>query len=748
MTGAEAFEPPRCRPLASLAELEAWRGGDPWNQLPAGGAPLRGASPPRPQRVQRVLHCHDMCGGYVQDADAQTRWGLPDPYVFRSWSLVDAFCYFSHHRVTLPPRGWTEAAHRHGVSVLGTFITEWKEGEAENLRLLEGPPGGPAPPAGEPSYYYAERLVDVAQYYGFDGWLLNFESPVPSPRHAALLVKWVAYLTKLMHERVPGSTVMWYDALDFSGRIRWQNEVNHNNIEFMRASDSIFTNYTWKEAAPARSAQLVGPDRRRDVFFGIDCFGRNTYGGGGFDAWKALEVIAKAGLSAAIFAPGWTWENRPEGEKTRAAFDSREDRFWTGVGAADPAEGVAGYVEPRGLPSSLPFATTFCRGAGGAFFLRGAPARAGPWLDFGLQALQPSFPLGPPAAGPAAASLSASFAYGAAYDGGGSLLFSGRLERPGDHGVFRLLRVALEVPASGVRVTLAFRPADGVQEHAFALAMALDDGTVLRMPCPEGSAASASASAGSATATAVATSSRTTTTTTTTTSSSSTVVSSSVTSSSPSSVSTSSSSSSFSAYASASTVTLSAAAALGSACEGGWQTRSFDVPPAFSGRIVREVLLVAGGAGAAAASASPVAYGVHLGFLSVVPAEAAASAGPGPRAGPAALRAEEVAHDPAAGLAATLAWEAVPGTLHYDIFRRPAVAGPGGAAGEWAFEGRARGPARVADGAARVCFRAAVRGEGVPPQEFAVQAVSYSGARGPLARCPTVRVPAAAAGAP
>jgi len=47
-----------------------------------------------------------------------------DDYRFVHWSAVDYFCYFSHQYVTIPPSGWLNAAHRHGVPVVGTFIVE------------------------------------------------------------------------------------------------------------------------------------------------------------------------------------------------------------------------------------------------------------------------------------------------------------------------------------------------------------------------------------------------------------------------------------------------------------------------------------------------------------------------------------------------------------------------------------------------------------------------------------------------
>ncbi|GAA0155054.1 deaminase [Lithospermum erythrorhizon] len=64
----------------------------------------------------RILVCHDMAGGYVDDKWVQGG-GNADAYGIWHWYLIDVFVYFSHYLVTLPPPCWTNAAHKHGVKV-------------------------------------------------------------------------------------------------------------------------------------------------------------------------------------------------------------------------------------------------------------------------------------------------------------------------------------------------------------------------------------------------------------------------------------------------------------------------------------------------------------------------------------------------------------------------------------------------------------------------------------------------------
>lgn len=197
-------QPPTAGPLKSLTELLSWQAdAHPLQSLLKASVPLQQMHQPgSPPDQPRLLVCHDLHGNYHQDALAQ---GSSDAnyYKLTQWSCIDSFVYFSHALVTIPPPGWINAAHRNGVPVLGTFITEWAAGSLLCELMLWTEQSAEAA---------AMQLANIALYYGFEGWLLNIENPVLR-RLIPSLVHFIRVLRKLMHEMVPGSQVIWSVAL-------------------------------------------------------------------------------------------------------------------------------------------------------------------------------------------------------------------------------------------------------------------------------------------------------------------------------------------------------------------------------------------------------------------------------------------------------------------------------------------------------------------------------------------------------
>lgn len=74
--------------------------------------------------------------------------------------------FFGHYTVTVPPPGYTDAAHEHGVKVLGTLIFEWERGGLEAETMLSGrvasEVGGLGKEAPGGNRHYARKLMEVA----------------------------------------------------------------------------------------------------------------------------------------------------------------------------------------------------------------------------------------------------------------------------------------------------------------------------------------------------------------------------------------------------------------------------------------------------------------------------------------------------------------------------------------------------------------------------------------------------------
>lgn len=119
-----------------------------------------------------------------------------------------------------------------------------------------------------------------------------------------------------------------YDAVTTAGELRWQNKLSPQlNGPFFDLADALFLNYCWTPSTLPETTAAAG-GRAADVLVGVDVHGRGCFGGGGHNSSAALAAAKAAGLSAALFAPGWVYENL---DKER--FAELQEQWWHKVGS-------------------------------------------------------------------------------------------------------------------------------------------------------------------------------------------------------------------------------------------------------------------------------------------------------------------------------------------------------------------------------------------------------------------------------
>ncbi|KAL1130623.1 hypothetical protein AAG570_011865, partial [Ranatra chinensis] len=350
---------PLVRPLVGRG-INTTRAGPQCQHL--GGAPYETW---QRNEVPKTLYCHDMKGGYLDDRFVNGS-GQHDAFRFSRWSGIDTFVYFSHSLVTIPPLGWINAGHTHGVPVLGTIITEGAVGHDIWERLLSNE---------DSIEMFCNNLVLICVQYNFDGYLLNIENHI-GQKEIFKLLSFVRLLKSMLNELKPGSTLLWYDSVILpTGQLQWQNKLNDRNKLFFDACDGIFLNYVWNDNDLIESKYNAG-NRPFDVYVGIDVFGRGCLGNGGFNTCVAVEAARKLKLSVALFAPGWVHEKQSPDDP----FIARELKFW---------RLISNYLYLSG-PSTLPLSTSFCQGYGLAVYRDGLVISQKPWYNLSRQNYQPT----------------------------------------------------------------------------------------------------------------------------------------------------------------------------------------------------------------------------------------------------------------------------------------------------------------------------------------------------------------------
>ncbi|MFF2502711.1 hypothetical protein ACFVTY_04880 [Streptomyces sp. NPDC058067] len=374
----------------------------------------------------------------------------------------------AHGLVNLPNPAYTDAAHRNGVRSLGCWF--WpRSGDFEEY--LEQRADG--------SFPVVDKLIEMAAYFGFDGYFINHEAETP-PGQAARLHD----LLRSLRERAPeGFHLQWYDTITPDGHLDYVNHLNTANAPWLDAADSFFANY-WMtpegvETSVATALKL-GRDPYATVFHGTE---NEQFG---FDPEYDPRLLFPPGEPArtswALFGSHFVKELAPHHADPDAQGEvfRRERRYWSGP-HEDPTrsgrllphdretprdrddhrawDGVAHHITERSVIGSFPFVTRFNTGHGRAFFLGGRRAADGDWHNASVQDVLPTWQFWTRAEG-AGAALSVGFDHELAYDGGSSLLLSGELG-PGDATTVRLYKTALDVTGPE-RLALTAHGTDGV----------------------------------------------------------------------------------------------------------------------------------------------------------------------------------------------------------------------------------------------------------------------------------------------
>ena len=340
----------------------------------------------------------------------------------RGVRAISEYRKFEFGLVNLPNPGYTNAAHKNGVLSIGCIFLP-RTGLKHTKLLTQDEDG---------NFPYAEKLVEMCEYYGIDGWFINQEEAIPSTD----IPLYKAFMKQM---RDAGLYIQWYDSVvDPSGRVSYQNEFNSSNSPFVsdgetQYSDSIFLNYWWDDqmlASSADHAVSLGLNPLEVVFAGIEAGGdrwgqqydlRLNIGENG----QPMNSIASLGSEFVHDGLDEDLDNgandniamRREKDEFQWMTFERERRWWSGpfqdpsqasytadrstypqneaigVGTRENQDfdGVAAYVTERSVINGDTFVTNFNTGHGLEYAINGEISNEDEWSNINIQDILPTW---------------------------------------------------------------------------------------------------------------------------------------------------------------------------------------------------------------------------------------------------------------------------------------------------------------------------------------------------------------------
>lgn len=404
-------------------------------------------------------------------------------YAFSYWQYVDKLMMWggsAGEGLIVPPSADViDAAHKNGVPVYGTVFLPQTEhgGKIEWLRdLVQQKEDG--------SFPVADKLIEVASYYGFDGWFINQETQGATPEDAQLMQQFLKYMQK---KKPSHMEIIWYDSMIKEGPVRWQGALTDKNSMFFqdgeeRVADQMFIDFRWqfkKEGqydyvTPFQNSPKLADSLKRepyDLYAGMD-----LEGGGGYQGKYNFPVLfpedGPAVTSLGLYRPDWAFNTT----KTNQDFMEKEQKLWVGENK-DPSDtkaqgnawrGIAHDIVDKTVITKADFVTHFNTGNGKQFSVNGKKVRDREWFNRSLQDILPTWRWMVDEQGQ---KLKPSFDFGTSFYGGSSLRLLGTVA-PGATSNLKLFKTDIAA-TSALQMSLIYQSNDS-EAAAINIGVALE----------------------------------------------------------------------------------------------------------------------------------------------------------------------------------------------------------------------------------------------------------------------------------
>lgn len=410
-----------------------------------------------------------------------------DANTFTYWQYVDELVYWggsAGEGIIVPPTpDVTDEGHMNGVPVIGTvfFPQDASGGKVEWLKTF-------LKQAEDGSFPMADKLIEVADTYGFDGWFINQETEGEDGELTAEDAKAMQAFIKYYKSKDADKRIVYYDSMTKDGKIDWQNALTDQNAMFMAdengepVSDEMFLNFWWTEdeladqellKASAAKAKEMGIDPY-SLYAGVDVQANGVYTPIRWDLFS--DENGETHVSLGLYCPNWAYTDA----RSLDEFHTNEADLWVNADHDPTAEskadsdsswpGVSTYAKENTAITSLPFTTDFNTGSGYNYFRDGQRISQMDWNNRSVADVLPTYQW--TVRNDKGNSLSASYDYTNAWRGGTSVKLKGNAAKSA---ASTIDLYATNVPLSG-KTTLTVR-AKAKAKTALTALLTFSDGS-------------------------------------------------------------------------------------------------------------------------------------------------------------------------------------------------------------------------------------------------------------------------------